>query len=190
MNKPNILSNELDQVAKTGAWYQKELHTNKEVKQQIIDAFDAFEHNDFPMEENDFFIDSQVDRNILDWLLDNRKNLPMEQIWKMLRTTKRVSCEIKRQKKDVEWWNTAIGHMIPKDTVQLWTTLTQNKENAKGHVVTYLTFTSLNGKPQRPDVQISAQQIEFPGEWAMLPEYMVFQKELTGDELNKENITL
>ena len=102
MNTPNILSNDLDQVAKTGSWYQKELHT-KEVKQQIIDAFDKFEHDDFPMEENDFYINTdKSDMDVVEWLLANRTNLPLQDIGQYLRTTKRVSCEIKRQKKEVK----------------------------------------------------------------------------------------
>ncbi len=37
MNRPNILSNELDQVPKTGNWYREELNKSN-LKEQILDA--------------------------------------------------------------------------------------------------------------------------------------------------------
>ncbi len=190
MNKPNILSNELDQVPKTRKWYQKELDLNKDLKQQIIDAFDTFEHDDFPMGENDFFI-GQSDKKVLDWFLSHSKDLPVEQVAKLLREHKIVSCEIQRKKKEKSsWWNTALGQAIPKDTIHIWKVLTKNDEVLEWNIITYLTFTKLNDKQQRPDVKISTQQIEFPWEWAMLPEYVVFTKELTWEELEKEEVML
>ncbi len=39
-------------------------------------------------------------------------------------------------------------------------------------------------------LHVTAKQIEIPLEGAMLPSYVVFHKELTGEELHKENIEL
>jgi|GEM_PF-2417216 hypothetical protein len=99
MNKLNILSNDLDQIPKTKKWYQKELDVNKGFKQEIIDAFDRSEHNDLVMGENDFFLDKDNDKKILDRFLENQKDMPIEQIAKSLREHRVVSCEIQRKNK-------------------------------------------------------------------------------------------
>lgn len=189
MNNPKILSNKRDKVPKIRPRYAREINENSDFRQQIIDAFDR--DIDSPMGENDFFVDSSSDKNILDRFFSHNEKLPMEQIATMLRNANMVSCEIQRKKKEkTGWWQEAIWPAVPKNMVSLGTVLTRNNdENIKGHIVTYISFAKLNDK-QRPDVKITAKQIEFPGEWTMLPTYVVFQKELTGEELAKEQIEL
>ncbi len=191
MNKLNILSNDLDQIPKTKKWYQKELDVNKGFKQEIIDAFDRSEHNDLVMGENDFFLDKDNDKKILDRFLENQKDMPIEQIAKSLREHRVVSCEIQRKnkKEGKTWWNSTIGPAISRETINVWKVFTKNNEALDWNVITYLTFTRLNDT-KWPDVNITAQQVEFPRKWAMLPEYIIFRKELTGEEFKKENIEL
>lgn len=96
MNTPNILANDLDQVPKTSTRYELVLD---DLKNQIMDAFDKFENNNSPMEENDFFI-IQPDKDIVNWYLQNSEKLPMEQVMKLLKNVRTVSCEVQRKKKE------------------------------------------------------------------------------------------
>jgi hypothetical protein len=108
-----------------------------------------------------------------------------------LREHRVVSCEIQRKnkKEGKTWWNSTIGPAISRETINVWKVFTKNNEALDWNVITYLTFTRLNDT-KWPDVNITAQQVEFPRKWAMLPEYIIFRKELTGEEFKKENIEL
>lgn len=187
MNTPNNLDNDLDQVPKTGTRYELVLD---DLKNQIIDAFDKFENNNSPMEENDFFI-IQPDKDIVNWYLQNSEKLPMEQVMKLLKNVRTVSCEVQRKKKEnTDWWMETIWPAISIDKADLWRILTRNGNSIQGNIVTYITFTKLNNKQERPDIKITTKQIEFPWEGVQIPRYVVYQKDLTGEELKKENIVL
>lgn len=181
-NKPKILSNGLDQVAKRGERYRQEL-LKEDISQQIKESFDG--EPELPMWENDFFIDAESDKSVVDRFLKNSKGLPMEQIGKMLKDKQIISCELFRTKKLKSSWNTAVWPAVPIDTISLGSVLTQKDIPIDGYDITYITFRKLRTVGW-PEVKISLQQIGFPGEWSMLPKYVVFHNELT--EKNIEEI--
>ncbi len=130
MNKPNILSNDLDQVAKTGERYQDQLNTN-ELKEQLIKAFTVykFDENFDTIGEDDLLIDGETDPEIMDRLVRYHDKLPMSEIQEMLKTKRVVSCELKRISKiKQDEWPVAIGGpLIPIDSLDLGDILSENK---------------------------------------------------------------
>jgi len=183
-NKPKIISNELDQVAKRGEQYRQEL-LKENLSQQIKETFDG--EPEYPMEENDFFIDDKTDKLVLDWFFENNKELPMEQVGKMLKDKTVISCELFREKKSkTGGWNKTVWKAIPVDTLELGTVLTQKDIPIDGYDISYITFKKLK-TIWWPYVKISLQQVWFPGEWSMLPKYVVFHNELIGEEISKVN---
>lgn len=173
-NKPNILSNELDQVAKKGERYRQEL-LKKNLSEQIKKNFDG--EQGLPMWENDFFVDWKTDKAVIDWFIENNKKLPAKQIVQILKDNKIVSCELFREKKaKVGGWNKTVWPAIPSEDLSLWPVLAQKNLPVDGYDITYVTFQlKAEGWPY---VKISLQQVGFPGEWSMLPGYIVFQNEI------------
>jgi len=183
MNKPNILSNDLDQVPKTRKRYPNELYADN-LKQQIIQSFDTHK----PLWENDFLVE-ESDEKVLSRFEKNQENLPIPDIVQMLKDYNTVSCEVHRRKKEkITWFSKAIWPAIPKDNINVWKVLTRNSEELEGNILTYIIFQKMKNNPLT--VKISAKQIEFPGEWVLLPEYIVFSKELAWEEFEKEHVTL
>jgi len=181
-NKPNIISNELDQIAKKWERYRQEL-LKEDLSQQIKEAFDG--QPELPMWENDFFIDWKSDKFVVDWFLENSKYLPVEQIGKMLKDKQIISCELFREKKwKIGGWNQTVWPAIPIENISLWSVLTQKDLPLDGYDITYITFTKLKTEGW-PEVKISLQQVWFPGEWSMLPKYIVFQNEIKWKDLEK-----
>lgn len=181
-NTPNILSDELDQVAKTGYRYYKELH-EPELNQAILDNFADVS------KENGCFIE-ETDSMIMAWFEKNKDKLPLLEVLCELKDISVVSCEISRKKKEKTWWfSTAIWPAISVENMGIGKVFTKNKDTANGDIITYLTFIKTKDA-ERPTLKITAKQIEFSGEWAMLPNYVVFKKELAGEEFEKEAIEL
>lgn len=181
-NKPKILSNELDQVGKKGERYRQEL-LKEQLSDHIIDAFHKTEEWHYSMEENDFFIDEGTDKSVLERFFKNNKNLPMEQIAKMLKEKSVISCELFREKKEKNGWTETVWSEIPREKDLLWTVLTQKDLPIEGYNISYVTFTKLRTK-WWPEVKISLQQVGFNGEWWMMPEYTVSHNELTGKKVD------
>jgi hypothetical protein len=181
-NKPKIISNELDQVVKKGERYRQEL-LKEDISQKIREAFDG--ESGLPMWENDFFIDWESDKLVIDWFLENSKHLPVEQVWKMLKEKNIISCELFREKK---WktgdWNKTVWPAISIENISLWSVLTQKDLPIDGYDITYITFTKIKTE-WWPYVRISIQQVGFPIEWAQLPKYVVFHNELKGKDIEK-----
>jgi hypothetical protein len=100
MNTPNILSNDLDQVPKTGKWYREALK-QKELKTAIDDAFFYSDDEWADIKEdffsNDHFFVRAVDKEVNQRFLENKESLPMEQVVFLLETHPIVSCEIARR---------------------------------------------------------------------------------------------
>ncbi len=180
-NKPKILSNELDQVAKRGERYRQEL-LKEQLSDQIADAFNQTIEGYYPVWENYFFVSKSTDKAVLDRFIAHRGNLPVEQIEKMLKDKKVVSCELFRDQKSKDGWIKTVWPAIPKDHLSLWSVLVQKDLPIDGHDITYITFTKLNENCY-PNVKISLQQVGFPGKWSMLPEYIVFHNELKGEKV-------
>ena len=181
-NTPNILSDELDQAAKTGYEYYKRLH-EPELNQAILDNFaDVSKEKGCLIEE--------TDPMVMAWFEKNQDKLPLLEVLRELKNMRVVSCEIARKKKEKSlWFTSAIGPAIPVENMEIGKVFTKNKDTANGDIVTYLTFIKTTDA-DRPTLKITAKQIEFPGEWAMLPNYIVFKKELVGEEFEKEAIEL
>ncbi len=87
MNKPNVLSNELDQISKTGEWYKKELN-NLRLHEEILDAFFYFSPDRETFRE--FFWDQTFfmrkgEKQITERFRENKHKLPISQMLEELK---------------------------------------------------------------------------------------------------------
>lgn len=179
-NNPNVISNQLDQVAKKWELYRQELLKGN-LSSQIKEAFDS--ELDFPLWENDFIIHWDSDESTINWFFENNKSLPMYQITQILKEKGVVSCELFRKKSKSGGW---IGDTLPP--VSFWDfpllpVLTEEDLPINGYDITYITFIKDTTK-SKPSVKILLQQVRFPSEWAMLPKYVVFQDEIKGEDVD------
>ena len=102
MNKPNILSNESDQVTKTGKRYQEELN-KQELQEQIVDAFFYFSEDRQMLKDgilDDEFFVRKAEKSVSNRLFDNKEHLPISEVLHILKDHPTVSCEISRRKKE------------------------------------------------------------------------------------------
>lgn len=177
MNKPNILSNHLDQVAKnTNTRYQARIDA---ISDEIIKAFDAV-------------VDVDWDPNVLNWLENNQSKLPLDKLSK-LRDNETIALELKREK---SWasrggWHQATGFPVEPSTLSALRghilTKNENKLNP-GEIWTYLVIQKKPSKPwfeANRDYKISIEQIEVPGENTLLQKGFVFHKELKWEEVDQ-----
>lgn len=189
MNKPNILSNDKDQVAKnTNTRYQARIDA---MSNEIIKAFDR-NIKDMILKNQWIGIDTNWNKSILDWLHCNKDKLPLDRLL-ALRDNETISLELKREK---SWasrggWNQAIGFPVEPSTLSALRghilTKNENKLNP-GEIWTYLVIQKKPSKPwfeANKDYKITMEQIEVPGENTLLSKEFIFHKELKGEEVDQ-----
>lgn len=145
-NIPNVLDDNLDQVAKTGERYQKRLNS-PELSQEIEKAFDSFYEVEFDEGVEDFFI-------------KNQEKLPMRDIISHLLTKGTLSLEIWREKKIHKWGRDSPFNapLLYLSSLELWEVVP--KKETTEHIVSYLTFRLLDRNPLK--IYIEGKKIYFP----------------------------
>lgn len=147
-NIPNVLDDNLDQVAKTGERYQKRLNS-PELSQEIEKAFDSFYEVEFDEGVEDFFI-------------KNQEKLPMRDIISHLLTKGTLSLEIWREKKIHKWgrdfpFNAPLLYL---SSLELWEVVSKGSEDISEHIISYLTFRLLQRNPLK--IHLEGNKVYFP----------------------------
>lgn len=163
----NILSNELDQAPKTrAAGYGKVVDS---MRKEIINAMDRI------------FVD--WNDSIRDYM-DNSNNIPWQQL-SALKPWERLSFEIKREKIEPdEWFMKAVWHPAFLWNFNNFTSnclfFSEEWPLKPGEISSIIVVEADEKDPKL--WKIHAEQLEFPGKWAMLMEWMFFHNPDVSDE--------
>lgn len=173
-NKPNILSNDLDQAPKnTNSRYQARLDA---MSQEIEQAFNCA-----------YF---SGDKAIENWFSEHQNNIPLDTL-KILKAGESIAFEIKREKVEEirGGWNEAPS--MPKriedsEYNKCKRKLSKNHETplqAGEKWIFIIIKKEINNQfPQNEDFKISAIEFQIPWKNTLLPEGFIFEKELKGEE--------
>lgn len=179
-NRPNIISNELDQAPKTHkAWYDKVI---KSLKEDIIKAMDQI-----ILDWND---------TLCDYINDNQNRIPVRQILD-LKAWESLAFEVKREKIKSEWWFIkSVWH-----PAFLWDfhNFTENCYRFQEHWALKPGEKSLiivveKDKKDDKILKLHAEQLEYPWPNAFVMRWMYFHNPDVSEErfneiiLNKEEI--
>ena len=171
-NKPNILSNKLDQAPKVWESYEERLQDPK-LKQEIFDA----------MDKHALCFSKEWDGDeIIEWLDVHRNEIPSELIYESEES--KVSFLVHKEKKvippDATFVN-MIGPLwgVPYQLSKLWCAFQKEKINF-WEIWTYITFT----KCESWKIIVGAEQIEIPRP-ALLGIWYAYHKELTSKEFKE-----
>lgn len=172
-NKPNIISNDLDQAPKTWEQYEERLDW---MKNEIAKAMDWF----FSIEE------TEEGKRYFEWLEKNQNLLPLWDIIKKVSENpgKRFSYQLKIEKiEDKGLWLRATSG--PKcwfnSDVELWDIIIKIGDHSikEWEISTYITFEWTESW----NIKIKSQQIQIAPKGSLLPKYArLSHKILTPDE--------
>lgn len=171
MNKPNILSNELDQAPKTAeAGYEVRLQ-DPHLSQEIKEAFDApYFHGD---------------NAVIDWIAEHYQQLPLESILN-LAPGQLLSIELKREKKDPRPWSRekATGALISAEEASNRIGGVIQRKGMKSvtpwDISTYLICSRQFPKEhmeEKRDFSLKLAQVEIPNKNALVMPGIVFYNE-------------
>lgn len=174
MNIPNILSNDLDQVAKNHSTaYEKTL---ADIQHAIEESFDSI-----------LLLDGEPE--LLGRLRNNSLNVPLDHL-SHLKPGEKISFEIaRREKEKPEWWISAVWAPLSFEELKHFIGDTRyskmEKAQEAGEVSTLIvierTFPK-SGLENNKDFIVKAYDIEYPHKDAAIPKYVFFKKELSAQE--------
>lgn len=174
-NKPNILSNDLDQAPKnTNTRYQARIDA---LSTEIETAFKRYS----------WVI--RGDDAIINRLKNHENDIPLQKINEIPVGTS-LSIELRRESKTAQKWGRekAVWPLVDPNMLSIfrWKMLSKlNNSLQPGDTATYLVIKKQYLDPRFPknqDCEISLEQVEIPEENALLPKWFVFHKEVKDNE--------